>query len=121
MSGALQVALAKQSTLGRSLVLDNLGDVQYYGPIEIGMPAQPFSMTFDTGSSDVWVPASWCTTCGSHSRFDPMLSSTASTDWDSFADLYGDGLVQVIVDFPLRYSVLSLNFPPDLHHAGCEH
>jgi hypothetical protein len=90
----LQVELTKPSTVGQSLVLDNLGDVQYYGPVQIGTPAQPFSMTFDTGSSDVWVPASWCIDCGSHSRFDPMLSSTATTNWNSFADLYGDGLVQ---------------------------
>ncbi len=38
----------------------------------------PFwKILFDTGSSDTWVPGVGCTSCGLHSAFNDLASSTA--------------------------------------------
>jgi hypothetical protein len=51
----------------------------YFGEIEVGTPAQKFSVVFDTGSGNLLIPATGCAdaACEAHRRFDQNSSSTA--------------------------------------------
>ncbi|KAI0662190.1 acid protease [Cubamyces menziesii] len=70
---------------------DQRDDLEWTGPITIGTPGQNFTIDFDTGSSDLWVPVASCDSCKNHSLFDPTKSSTGQKVNGSFSIQYGDG------------------------------
>ncbi|KAI0709606.1 acid protease [Cerioporus squamosus] len=72
---------------------DEEDDLEWAGTISIGTPGQKFLIDFDTGSSDLWVPSSSCTssTCRSKSRYTASSSSTSAKKSGSFSIEYGDG------------------------------
>ncbi|KAL6458911.1 hypothetical protein MHYP_G00323830 [Metynnis hypsauchen] len=73
--------------------MTNDADLSYYGEISIGTPAQTFTVIFDSGSSNLWVPSVSCTdeACQSHSTFDPADSSTFQNASEALSIEYGTG------------------------------
>ncbi|KAJ1918933.1 hypothetical protein H4219_002289 [Mycoemilia scoparia] len=65
----------------------------YFGVIRIGTPPQLFNVSFDTGSSTLWVPGEACRSkaCRQHNRFDIQKSRTLVAVGKDFSLSYGTG------------------------------
>eukprot|EP00299_Pterocystis_sp_00344_P014525 c7202_g1_i1.p1 GENE.c7202_g1_i1~~c7202_g1_i1.p1 ORF type:complete len:400 (+),score=82.33 c7202_g1_i1:35-1201(+) len=73
------------------VVINDYQNAQYYGPVSVG--GQTFEVIFDTGSSNLWVPSSKCSNCGSHPKYDESKSSTYVANGTKFDIQYGSGPV----------------------------
>ncbi|KAF6738466.1 Cathepsin E-A [Oryzias melastigma] len=111
--------------LGRSSEkIYNFMDAQYYGEISLGTPEQNFSVIFDTGSSDLWVPSSYCVSqaCAFHRRFKAFKSSSFHHDGRTFGIHYGSGhLLGVMGKDTLRIgnlTILNQEFGESVYEPG---
>jgi len=91
-----------QNHAEENIVLKNRMNAQYVGEINIGTPPQSFSVVFDTGSADLWVPHEKCHTespmnCAAKNAFNPAASTTnvelPSGSKSEFSITYGSGPV----------------------------
>ena len=75
-----------------SIVVNDYMNAQYYATAGVGTPTQEFSMIFDTGSANLWVPNKkpFLT---KHSLYDHTKSSTYKANGSTFSILYGSGPV----------------------------
>lgn len=76
--------------VSHSIVLENDNNDGYYGTIGIGTPPQSLIVMFDTGSSDLWVPAMHRQ---GNNFFDAQESSTRIPTDYTFQASYGAGEV----------------------------
>ncbi len=76
---------------GGVALTDQEEDLLWTGTIAIGTPPQKFKVDFDTGSSDLWIPSSKCSTCSpSHRAYQAGRSSTSKLENGTFSIHYAD-------------------------------
>lgn len=77
---------------GSEPLTDQMQGTDWTGPISIGTPHQPFTIDFDTGSSDLWIASSSCNSnvCKGKNKYEHSKSRTSKVESGTFSIQYGD-------------------------------
>jgi hypothetical protein len=116
IAAAALIAIAEAKS--ENVVIKDYSNAQYYGSVEIGSPPQKFTVIFDTGSSNLWVPKVNCKNCGywfingGKSKYDEAKSSSFVRDGSDFHIQYGSG------DVRGYFSVDSVTLAEDIVISG---
>ncbi|KAG2135827.1 aspartic peptidase domain-containing protein, partial [Suillus clintonianus] len=72
---------------GHDVPLTNFMNAQYHTEILVGTPPQSFKVILDTGSSNLWVPSSKCTSiaCFLYAKYESSASSTYKANRSEFS------------------------------------
>uniref|UniRef100_A0A7M4EU49 cathepsin E n=1 Tax=Crocodylus porosus TaxID=8502 RepID=A0A7M4EU49_CROPO len=99
--------------------LINYLDVEYFGQISIGSPPQNFTVLFDTGSSNLWVPSIYCVSpaCVRGTQFHPSNSSTYNEVGTPFSIQYGTGSLTGIIGSD-QVTVINQQFAESVSEPG---
>ncbi|KAA1466106.1 acid protease [Dentipellis sp. KUC8613] len=84
-------ASIKKRATGAEPLTDDEGEL-WQGSISVGSPAKTFTVDFDTGSSDLFLPGTNCrVNCEGHTLYNPASSSASTNTRESFSLAFGDG------------------------------
>lgn len=82
--------LRKRSTTTVQLTQDKRKTL-WQGTVSVGTPSRKFSVDFDTGSSDMYLPGSSCTeNCQGHRLYDPSASYSSRDYGQAFTTSFED-------------------------------
>ncbi|KAF8587887.1 acid protease [Ramaria rubella] len=81
----------RRATSGGNQLVNQNTDSSYYGSLAIGTPPVSFNVILDTGSSDLWLAAQSCGSCGNVPMFNPAKSSSFKNLSTPFHITYGSG------------------------------
>jgi hypothetical protein len=81
---------------GSHVDIKDFMNAQYFIDVEVGTPAQKFTVVPDTGSSNLWIysHSCWAIPCWTHPTFDNSKSSTYKKDGQAFDITYGSGSIK---------------------------
>ncbi|KAF8129279.1 aspartic peptidase domain-containing protein [Boletus edulis] len=84
--------VGRRAASGVSVPLTDYKNFLWYGKILVGSPPVEYTVDFDTGSADLFLPSSDCdNTCDGHTRYNPGKSFSAVNMHRGFHLAYGSG------------------------------